>query len=47
MIYNSVRAVFFLMFLIAASAVIRFPLNKIDNAEFVGRIKARQAAGKK
>jgi hypothetical protein len=44
MIYS---VVFLVMFLVAASAMIRFPLSKVDDAEFVGRIKARAAAGKK
>lgn len=43
MIYNFV---FLMMFLVAVSAVVRIPMGKIDDKEFVARFKARAAAGK-
>lgn len=44
---NSVRAIFFCLFVMAVSAVMRVPLGKISNEEFVARIKARAARGER
>lgn len=46
MIYY-VKALFFALFLVSASAVMRFPLEKIDDREFVAGILARAAKGMK
>jgi hypothetical protein len=46
MIY-SIRAIFFVLFIMAASAVTRVPLGKVSDREFVAGIKARAARGEK
>lgn len=46
MIY-SVKAFLMVLLMVSAAAVMRFPLQKISDAEFVGQIKARAARGQK
>ncbi len=44
MIYN---VLFLMMFLAVASAIVRIPMAKIDDKEFVASMKARIAAGRR
>lgn len=46
MIYAA-RFFFALLLVLAVSAIVRFPLQKRENSEFVGQIANRAASGRK